>query len=109
VISGEVIECEPVVIPVTVEDCSSINEIVIDMSVYPNPTEGFVSINLSLETKSEVSITLSNSIGQEVYTESLGELTTLEKSFNWSALPKGIYTIGLNINNQETFEKIVLQ
>ena len=109
VIAGEPIECDPVVFPVTVEDCSSIDEVLVDMSVYPNPTEGLVAISLSLETESNVGLTLSNSIGQSVYYENLGKLTKLDKSFDWSMLPKGIYTISFNINNQKTFEKIVLQ
>lgn len=109
VISGEPTECDAVVFPVTVEDCSSIDEILVNMNVYPNPAEGIVVVNLGLETEGSVSLTLSNSIGQNVYFEDLGNLTNLERSFNWSALPKGIYTIGLTINNQNTFEKIVLQ
>ena len=109
VISGEPIECDPVVFPVTVEDCSTIDEVLVDMSVYPNPTKGFVAINLSLETESNVGLALSNSIGQSVYHENLGKLTKLDRSFDWSMLPKGIYTISFNINNQKTFEKIVLQ
>ena len=109
VIAGEPIECDPVVFPVTVEDCSSIDEVLVDMSVYPNPTEGLVAISLSLETESNVGLTLSNSIGQTVYYENLEKLTKLDRSFDWSMLPKGIYTISFNINNQKTFEKIVLQ
>ncbi|HAP31403.1 MAG TPA: hypothetical protein DCR01_05485 [Flavobacteriales bacterium] len=109
VIAGEPIECDPVVFPITVEDCSSIDEVLVDMSVYPNPTDGLVAINLSLETESNVELILSNSIGQVVYYESLGRLTKLDKSFDWSMLPKGVYTISFNINNQKTFEKIVLQ
>jgi hypothetical protein len=109
VIAGEPIECDPVVFPVTVEDCSSIDEVLVDMSVYPNPTEGLVAINLSLETESNVGLALSNSIGQTVYYENLGKLTKLDRSFDWSMLPKGVYTISFNINNQKTFEKIVVQ
>jgi len=109
VISGEPIECGPVVFPVTIEDCNSINEILADMSVYPNPTEGLVAINLNLEVESNVSLTLKNPIGQSVYYENLKKLSKLNKSFDWSMLPKGVYTICFNINNQKTFEKIVLQ
>ena len=109
VISGEPIECDPVIFPVTVEDCSSIDEVLVDMSIYPNPTEGIVAVSLNLKTESNVSFTLNNSIGQSVYYENLGNLTKLDKSFDWSMLPKGVYTISFNINNQKTFEKIVLQ
>ena len=79
------------------------------MSVYPNPSEGLVAINLNLEIESNLSLSLSNSIGQKIYYEDLGRLTKLNKSFDWSMLPKGIYTISFNINNQKTFEKIVIQ
>ena len=109
VISGAPIECDPIVFPISVEDCNSIDEVLVDMSVYPNPTEGLVDINLRLETESNVYLTLNNSIGQSVYYENLGKLTKLDKSFDWSILPKGIYIISFNINNQKTFEKIVLQ
>ena len=109
VIAGEPIECDPVIFPVTVEDCSSLDEVLVDMSVYPNPNNGHVVINLNLEIESNIVLTLSNSIGQSVYYENLGNLSKLNKSFDWSMLPKGIYTIGFNINNQNKFEKIVLQ
>ena len=109
VIAGEPIECDPVIFPVTVEDCSSLDEVLVDMSVYPNPNEGHVVISLNLEIESNIVLTLSNSIGQSVYYENLGNLSKLNKSFDWSMLPKGVYTIGFNINNQNKFEKIVLQ
>ena len=106
----EVVElATTVIVPVTIEDCNSINEILADMSVYPNPTEGLVAINLNLEVESNVSLTLKNPVGQSVYYENLKRLTKLNKSFDWSMLPKGVYTICFNINNQKTFEKIVLQ
>ena len=74
VIAGEPIECDPVIFPVTVEDCSSIDEVLVDMSVYPNPTEGVVAINLNLEIESNVVLTLSNSIGQSVYYENFRKI-----------------------------------
>ena len=79
------------------------------MSVYPNPTDGIVKLNLSLETESKVEISLNNSIGQKVFHKTFGFLSKLDKSFDWSMLPKGVYSINININNQHTFEKIVLQ
>ena len=85
------------------------DEVLVNMSIYPNPTEGLVAVSLNLKTESNVSFTLNNSIGQSVYYVNLGNLTKLDKSFDWSMLPKGVYTISFNINNQKTFEKIVLQ
>ena len=109
VVSVDPIECDPVLFPVTVEDCSSIEDILIDMSVYPNPTDGMVKLSLSLETESKVEISLNNSIGQKVFNKTFGFLSKLDKSFDWSMLPKGVYSINININNQRAFEKIVLQ
>lgn len=99
-------------VPVSIKvDCETnfINEENMNIFVFPNPTEGVVSINLDLESKSDISLALTNSIGQMVYYENLGNLTKLDKSYDWSMLPKGVYTISFNINNQKTFEKIVLQ
>lgn len=109
VVSADTVKCEPVAVPITVEDCSSINEILVDLNVYPNPTEGLVYVSASLEKESTIQLNLTNSLGQIVYADKTIKSNAFEKAFDWSTLPKGIYTVCLKINNQKTFEKIVLQ
>lgn len=110
VVSGDTISCDPVAIPVTVEDCSSIEEVIVmGMNIYPNPSNGIVEITADLNTKNSINLILTNSLGQEVYKEAFSNITSLNQSYNWSYLPKGIYIISLETNNQRTIEKIVLQ
>ena len=109
VVSADTITCDPIAVPITVEDCSSIDEILVEMAVYPNPTEGLVYITASLEKESLVALSLTNSLGQIIYSETIGSTSRIDNTYNWSTLPKGIYTVCLEINNQKTFEKIVLQ
>ena len=109
VIAVDAVECNAVPVPITIEDCSSIEELVVKMNVYPNPSEGLVSIELALEKESEVKISLTNSIGQEVYSDLAGKIRNLDQSYNWSNLPKGVYTVNISVNNNTKFEKVVLQ
>jgi len=108
-IGADTVNCSPVAVPITVEDCSAIDEILLSMDVYPNPTEGLVYVSASLEKESNIRLTLTNSIGQLVYIDNIGSATVFENSYDWSTLPKGLYTVCLEINNQKTFEKIVIQ
>ena len=109
VVSADTITCDPIAVPITVEDCSSIDEILVEMAVYPNPTEGLVYITASLEKESLIALSLTNSLGQIIYSETIGSTSRVDNTYDWSTLPKGIYTVCLEINNQKTFEKIVLQ
>ena len=109
VIAVDAVECNAVPVPITIEDCNSIEELVVKMNVYPNPSEGLVSIELALEKESEVKISLTNSIGQEVYSDLAGKIRNLDQSYNWSNLPKGVYTVNISVNNNTKFEKVVLQ
>jgi hypothetical protein len=109
VVSADTIICDPTAVPITVEDCSSIDEILVEMAVYPNPTEGLVYVTASLEKESLIALSLTNSLGQNVYSEAIGSASSFDNTYDWSTLPKGIYTVCLEINNQKTFEKIVLQ
>ena len=109
VIDVDAVECNAIPVPIIIEDCSTIDELVVEMNVYPNPSEGIITIDLSLEKSSEVSIILTNSIGQIVYSEMVGKISNLDKSYNWTGLPKGVYTIDISVNNSSKFEKVVLQ
>jgi len=108
-IGADTINCAPVPVPITVEDCNSIEEILLGMDVYPNPTEGVVSVSASLEKESNIRLTLTNSLGQTLYTDKIGKVNLFDKTYDWSMLPKGLYSVCLEVNNQKTFKKIVLQ
>ena len=103
------LECEMLAVPVTVEDCSSINENILSLEVYPNPSTGKVNLNMSLKQASVVSVDLVNVIGEVVFAETLGKNKELNKTFDWSDLSAGIYTIQISSNGQNKVEKIIIK
>ena len=73
------------------------------MSLYPNPTAGFITIDLE-ETKSNINLSLTNAIGQVILTESY-------KSNNYINLeidaPKGLYFLQLESDGDVITKKII--
>ena len=103
------LECDMLAVPVTVEDCSSINENILSLEVYPNPSTGKVNLNMSLKQASVINVELVNIIGEVVFAETLGKNKELNKTFDWSDLSAGIYTIQISSNGQNKVEKIIIK
>jgi hypothetical protein len=108
-VSIEPIECDMVMVPVTVEDCSSINENIISLDVYPNPSKGTVNLEMSLKQSSVINVKLLSVVGDVVFAETLGKNKELNKTFDWSHLSAGIYTIQISSNGQNKVEKIIIK
>ncbi|MFD0931478.1 T9SS type A sorting domain-containing protein [Psychroflexus salinarum] len=85
---------------------STIEETLVNASLYPNPTKGSFSIsgeNLGEETEVEIY----NMIGQQVYKTNLeNQLTTEITDFNGSA---GVYLVKLKTNQGERTFKLIKQ
>jgi len=109
VVVADTLSCAPVAVPITVEDCSSINDLLKEISVYPNPSNGLVQVSVSLEKTSRLALSLTNAVGQIVSKEELGRKNKLNQNYDWGHLPKGVYTICLEIDQQKIYQKIVLQ
>ncbi|MBU6343126.1 MAG: PKD domain-containing protein, partial [Bacteroidetes bacterium] len=78
--------------------------------LYPNPNTGTYTVQVIGKASQEMSFTLYNAIGQVVRYESAdfrtGELTQL---FNYSDLPSGLYTLGVQSGNQIKYVKVAIQ
>ena len=74
-----------------------------NVDVIPNPTNGIVTIT----GVAKGDIVLTNSIGQQVFTQSI---TALDNVLNLGKLPKGVYTYSiLTTDNQYKMGKLLLQ
>ena len=73
-------------------------------NVYPNPTNGVFTIELDGNVKYDV--TVSNVLGQTVYTTSI---TTMNTTIDLSSFEKGIYTIELKNNTFAYTEKVIIE
>jgi hypothetical protein len=59
-------------------------------NIFPNPTNGFITIGLDNASKYELSVI--NVLGQNVYTSSITDINT---SVDLSSFDRGVYTIEL--------------
>jgi len=81
-----------------------------NLSVYPNPTNGMVTINFDVEKANDVKVIVSNLNGQIVYQENINSLNGVyNNSIDLSQQAKGVYMLSIVSNKGKTDKKIVLQ
>jgi hypothetical protein len=72
-------------------------EVVSDLKVFPNPTSDLLNINFSSTTAQQITIFVTNSLGQTVKTERLGTVNGARNlKLDVSNLSTGIYSIQLS-------------
>jgi hypothetical protein len=87
---------------VGINESASLNNLI---SLNPNPSNGIVQLKNNSGIK-DLMLTVYNSVGQNVYTSSLSNVTS--EKVDLSFLPKGIYTVKMNGENTELTKKLVL-
>jgi Domain of unknown function DUF11/Secretion system C-terminal sorting domain/MAM domain, meprin/A5/mu/N-terminal domain of BNR-repeat neuraminidase len=90
---------------------TSINEISQDLNIklYPNPTNGIVYLSLDVNTISKGSIEVFNSTGSRVYSKNLHNKTESVNEINLSNLPKGMYFVKINTDNNSNTKKLIIK
>ena len=76
-----------------------------NISVFPNPTNGFVNISLK-KIKIPVNLYAYNSIGQVVYVE---RIKTVDAQLDFTSFEKGIYYLSFFNNEISMIKKIVIK
>jgi len=90
-------------------NCSatSINETLINVNIYPNPSSNIFNLEFNSDSKSEIIVT--NVLGEQVYfesTKSIGEFNTQVDLSNYS---KGIYNLTIKTSDGISNHKLILQ
>lgn len=88
--------------PVGVEE----NNSKLATSIYPNPTNGMVTLQLNCAKNKVVTIEILNVVGEVVYslTKNLSKI-----DIDLSSQPNGIYLLKVMTNEQQTVEKLIKQ
>lgn len=75
---------------------------------YPNPATENVTISYSLGTTGNVTVSLTNAIGQTVATQNMGNAKDGKALFNVSSLPNGIYIYTIAVGNTRYSDRITV-
>ncbi len=81
-----------------------------DYSVFPNPSAGKVNITFNLLNEANVSVQLTDALGNVVYTEEASAMPAGEHaaSFNGTNLASGMYFVNLNVNGQIITKRLTI-
>lgn len=83
-------------------------ELISKAQAYPNPAGNELTVPFSLVNTANVSVTLSNMLGQVVATRNMGNVANGTATFNTTSLPSGLYTYSVNANGQRTTGRVVI-
>jgi hypothetical protein len=86
------------------------NANVASLNIFPNPANENTTVNFGLKDATDVSITLTNSIGQVLSTESLGNTVAGDHYYdlNTSELSNGIYFITITTSEGSVSHRIAV-
>ncbi len=74
------------------------------VSVYPNPTDGKLNLDFAFNAETEVSIEISNSVGQLIMTKAYSSNEKLfTRELNLSVLSDGVYYLKIVTSNDDYF------
>lgn len=89
---------------------SSVTEIINEFSFSPNPASNNIEISYNLSQRSDIDITIFNSLGQKMITlnDGIKLAGTHEQSFNCSNFVNGVYYIILRSDNNSLVKRMVI-
>jgi hypothetical protein len=90
-----------------VDEMSGLDEFI---SVYPNPSDGEFTLNMTAATQSGLVISIIDISGKNVYQENVGKLNgTFTKTFSLQNLSSGIYTLNLQFDQGAVRRKLIIR
>lgn len=85
-----------------------VNQNLNDAIVFPNPASEEVGIKFSTKNAANVNVTLTNSLGQVVATQSFGKTTSAKATFNVSGLAAGVYMYAIEADGERETGRVVV-
>jgi len=82
--------------------------LVASFNVYPNPTSGAFTVELTNKVASNLTITLTNIQGQVIYQNQVANAVNYQETID-SKLSKGLYFLTVNTGKEVKVQKVVVQ
>lgn len=86
----------------------NVNSIAISTSVSPNPASNEVKVAFAQANAANAVITLTNTVGQVVATQSVSAATSGSATFNTAALPAGVYFYSVMANGERSTGRVAI-
>lgn len=80
-----------------------------NISMFPNPTNGQVTLNVALKQTSDLTITIFNAIGQEVFTLHEGTTDNVQTQFDMSQMAGGVYMVRFAAGNDVVTKRLIVR
>ncbi len=87
---------------------ADLNALMLDVTVFPNPSSGIVTLSGQLMRYSDVTVNVANGIGEIVYTQELKNVLDIYLPIDLSAKAKGIYNLSIRSNDAVINKKIIV-
>lgn len=83
-------------------------ELITKINAYPNPAGNILNVPFTLSSASNVTVTMTNVLGQVVATQEMGKVAAGTAKFNTSSLPSGVYTYSVFANGQRSTGRVAI-
>jgi len=96
---------------VSVDYCTGIEEIdnLSAMSIFPNPADDVLNINLTFGVAQDAIVSIVNMAGQTVYSSNTGLVSNFTNAIDISNLASGLYMAKVTSGNQATIRNFVVE
>lgn len=86
------------------------NELVSIANIYPNPASGSTNIGLNLKKAGNVTITVTNLIGQTILTQQAGTMDAGQNKYelNLNGIKTGVYFVTVSVNGSSITQKLTI-
>jgi hypothetical protein len=95
---------------VTVEGDVGVTEASLDqnLTIYPNPTSGKVTLELEMAQRQDVTIAIYNVLGETMMKETLQDRTSYQKTMDFEKEAGGVYYVKLSTGERTLTRKIIV-
>jgi len=80
-----------------------------EFNVHPNPSTGIFTVELNNIKDDDYKISITNVLGQEVYTSTREISTLISEKIDLSDFEKGVYILEVSNSNSTISEKIIIE
>ncbi|PLX17396.1 MAG: hypothetical protein C0597_07050, partial [Marinilabiliales bacterium] len=80
-----------------------------EFAMYPNPTNGEITISFENKIKASWKIEVYNSLGSVLYTEDLSNFYKSEYKFDFSNFAKGIYLVKISNKDDAVVKQLIIK